>query len=402
MRRRVLRVAWCTAVLLLAALGCKPRVLVVGLDGASWKIIDPLMAAGYLPTMEALTRTGARADLDCTPADPVHSCFCPPVWQSIFTGQPARVHGIFNFPQLSGSRRAATLWDLTRAFGGESTLFDLHNIWPPDRSADVVLSEPGGEILAGVRYQIANPVVSGDAFDAPYTWTKPSNLFELLGLDEVPQGGPTWKTMAMDRVSVEMLARVAGAKRDRAWWERRPELDVILLHSPDRSMHMTWPTIQLHPGDPIDVPLLLAIAAKWTGPFYGPPPYQWDSVASPLLEADRHIATLLASQQYDYVVLLSDHGMATNPEQAFPPGIHSVPESFRGIFLLWSPGIVRSGVDLGRLSVLDVAPTLAYVLGIPLADDLPGRFVAEAFEPIVLQAVPPGRIASWQPYLLLH
>ena len=402
MRRRVLRVTWFAAVLLLAALGCKPRVLVVGLDGASWKIIDPLMAGGYLPTIQHLVETGARADLDCTAADHIHPCFCPPVWQTIFTGQPANVHRVFNFPQRSETRRSPTLWDLTRAFGGESTLVDLHNVWPPDRSADVVLSEPGAEILSALLYQVAEPTVSGDAWDAPSTWTKPADLFLRLGLDQLPQAGPAWKPMAMDRLAVATLSRVAIRKRDRDWWERRPELDIILLHSPDRSQHMTWPSIQPHPGDPIDVDRLQQIASGWTGPYFAPPPYQWGSVASQFLEADRHLATLLQSLQYDYVVLLSDHGMATNPDPTFPPGIHSVAESFQGIFLIWSPGVVRAGVDLGKLTVLDVAPTLAYVLGIPIADDLPGHFVEQAFEPRVLQVVPPHHVETWQPYLLFR
>ena len=56
---------------------------------------------------------------------------------------------------------------------------------------------------------------------------------------------------------------------------------------------------------------------------------------------------------------------------------------------------MRQGVTLPEMSVLDVAPTLAYLLGVPIADDLPGRFAEEAMEPLVLEAIPPRRTATW-------
>jgi hypothetical protein len=389
---------WSVLVLALAASACKPRMLVVGLDGASWKVLDPLMEGGYVPTIERLVSNGVKADLNCQPSYPALSCFCPPVWQSIVTGRRAVEHRIFNFPFLSSERRSPTLWDVLRAYGGRSTILSLHNTWPPDPTADVVLSEPAAEIFSGLLFQVENPTVSGPAFEQPDTWTRPVNLFEELGLDELPQAGQTWKPMAMDRVSMEVLDRLALAKRDVPWFLRTTEFDMVLLHSPDRSMHMTWPSIQPVPLGPIDVARLQQIAEQWSGPLFIPPPYQWGTVASQLIEADRHLEELLSILPYDYVVLLSDHGMATTPQGPLPGG-HGVPEAHQGIFAMWGPGAVRRGVQLRQMTVLDVAPTLAYVLGLPIADDLPGRFVSEAFEPALLRDVPPRVVTSWNAHL---
>jgi arylsulfatase A-like enzyme len=96
-------------------------------------------------------------------------------------------------------------------------------------------------------------------------------------------------------------------------------------------------------------------------------------------------------------VLLSDHGMASR--QGPLPGNHNTPDAFSGIFAIYGPGVVRRGATLPELSVLDVAPTLAYLLGIPIADDLPGRFVAEAIDPSALLVAPPKRIDSWDRFL---
>ena len=54
---------------------CKPHVLVVGLDGANWKVLNPLIDAGLIPNIGDLVRNGASADLDCVPAHPSFACF---------------------------------------------------------------------------------------------------------------------------------------------------------------------------------------------------------------------------------------------------------------------------------------------------------------------------------------
>jgi predicted AlkP superfamily phosphohydrolase/phosphomutase len=58
-----------------------------------------------------------------------------------------------------------------------------------------------------------------------------------------------------------------------------------------------------------------------------------------------------------------------------------------GVLLAGGPGI-RSGLDLGAPSILDVAPTLLYSLDLPVPDDFEGRVLLEAFTPEVAQSRP--------------
>jgi predicted AlkP superfamily phosphohydrolase/phosphomutase len=58
-----------------------------------------------------------------------------------------------------------------------------------------------------------------------------------------------------------------------------------------------------------------------------------------------------------------------------------------GIFAAAGSGI-RRGVSLPRLSILDVAPTLLYSLGLPIPEDLEGRLPTEMLEPSEIQAHP--------------
>ena len=58
-----------------------------------------------------------------------------------------------------------------------------------------------------------------------------------------------------------------------------------------------------------------------------------------------------------------------------------------GVFLAKGPGI-RRGVDVGELSILDIAPTLLYRLGLPVPEDLEGRVPEEVFEADALRRKP--------------
>jgi len=70
----------------------KPRVIVIGLDGATWNIIQPLVEQGKLPTIGKLMKHGTYGDLEST-IPPVTA----PAWVSFATGKITGNHGCFNF-----------------------------------------------------------------------------------------------------------------------------------------------------------------------------------------------------------------------------------------------------------------------------------------------------------------
>ena len=68
------------------------KVLVLGLDGATWDIIDPMIKKGELHTFKNLIENGTRANLKST-LIPVS----PAAWASFATGCNPNKHGIFDF-----------------------------------------------------------------------------------------------------------------------------------------------------------------------------------------------------------------------------------------------------------------------------------------------------------------
>lgn len=65
-----------------------------------------------------------------------------------------------------------------------------------------------------------------------------------------------------------------------------------------------------------------------------------------------------------------------------------------GILLASGP-IFRSGARVRRPRIHDLAPTVLFALGLPTAEDFPGRVLRELFTPEFLGSMPERRIASW-------
>jgi predicted AlkP superfamily phosphohydrolase/phosphomutase len=68
------------------------RALVIGLDAATWDIVDPLLARGELPNLARLVEAGPRGPLRST-IPPLTFC----AWPAIMTGKNPGQIGIFSF-----------------------------------------------------------------------------------------------------------------------------------------------------------------------------------------------------------------------------------------------------------------------------------------------------------------
>ena len=113
------------------------RVLVVGLDAATFWLIDPWVRDGLLPTLARLQREGARAELRST--IPYVS---GPAWVSLATGKNPGKHGYFDFARrkpggygvelVNASHvHAPTLWALLSEAGKRVGVMNCPVTYPP-------------------------------------------------------------------------------------------------------------------------------------------------------------------------------------------------------------------------------------------------------------------------------
>ena len=129
-------------------------MLVLALDGASFDVIEPLLAEGRLPNLASWMSDGRHAPLPST-VPPVTF----PAWSAFMTGLEPGDHGIFDFTQKvpgayrirfvnASDRPAPTIFDRTSEAGGRVLVLGMPATYPP----------PGADALSGL-------LVCG--FDAP-------------------------------------------------------------------------------------------------------------------------------------------------------------------------------------------------------------------------------------------
>jgi tetratricopeptide (TPR) repeat protein len=115
---------------------------------------------------------------------------------------------------------------------------------------------------------------------------------------------------------------------------------------------------------------------------------------------DRLLGEILAkADPKSLVILLSDHGFKNGPGRPTddPPFIEGKPGKWHrlyGIFLVSGPGVKPGQID--TVSLLDVAPTVLALSGLPPAKEMSGRVLAEAFEPRVAQELGEEKAASYE------
>jgi predicted AlkP superfamily phosphohydrolase/phosphomutase len=114
------------------------RLLLIGWDGATFDLIDPLLRAGRLPNLAGLLERGSSVWLDSTIV-PISSA----AWTSAVTGSWPGKTGVYSFfepvpnsydvrPVSSHSVRAAPLWRLLSARGLRVHVIGVPLTYPPE------------------------------------------------------------------------------------------------------------------------------------------------------------------------------------------------------------------------------------------------------------------------------
>ncbi|HET6373154.1 MAG TPA: alkaline phosphatase family protein, partial [Candidatus Polarisedimenticolia bacterium] len=113
-------------------------VVLIGLDGADWQLIDPLIQEGRLPVLASLKRRGAWGHLRSF--EPILS---PLLWTTAATGKRPDEHGIVDFlvadpttgersPITSASRRVRALWNIFSERGLSADVVAWWATWPAE------------------------------------------------------------------------------------------------------------------------------------------------------------------------------------------------------------------------------------------------------------------------------
>jgi len=135
-----------------------PKLIVIGIDGATWELLKPLIKEGELPNFAKLVKNGCIGTLKSTfPAT------TPPSWTSISTGKNPGKHNIFNFVSYNSNstfslttskeKRAKEIWDYLEG-SYKSIVLNLPFSFPVRRIDGIMVS---GMLTPSINSNFALP-----------------------------------------------------------------------------------------------------------------------------------------------------------------------------------------------------------------------------------------------------
>jgi hypothetical protein len=408
------------------------RLLFLGLDGADWRYMEPLIARGELPHLAALRARGAWAEL--ATATPTLS---PVIWTTIATGLPPEQHGIRSFttqrlagaraalprlrrvrgvgfdtltgllwkrgalfesPITQTSRRVPAFWNIASALGSPVDVLNWWATWP----AEPVLGRMVSERVHYFRFS-----VRGLAHEAERL-THPEGLYrEIAPLVMDPDAVSYEQARVFLDVSPEEFQAMMHAPFERR--SIRGEFKYLFsLHETERRLgrYLLESSRKAH-GAPTDLLVLSRIVdmachtslrhSELVRHHPRATPEELRKYGRVVTEAykaaDRTLGALLEAFGDGNVVVVSDHGFQIEVMQG-RIHVYDHREAPPGILIAAGPAFRPGRVE--GLGVYDVLPLLLQLKGFAQAEDLPGRLATELLEASFLARHPVRRVASYR------
>ncbi len=388
------------------------RVVVIGLDGADWDILDPLMEQGRLPHLLAIKERGTCGPLMTLQDIPLS----PVIWTSIATGKGPAEHGITWFlvdqqdgsraPVRSSNRQVAAIWNILGTQNRSSAVVGWWATAPAESIAGVMISDALGYHgfgRAGIGIPDDQKTFPADEWDAARGLMPPlqqidhsfARRFFHLSADEYAlqahRGADQEDAQNPVHLFQQALVTTEGyiAITRRLLEKRNHDLFMVYLESTDSLSHLFMK--------------------------YAPPQQEWvstsdferykDVVDCYYEYVDGLIGGLLETvTERDTVLVISDHGFRIGDARPLSRdtvdirGAHLDHEP-EGILLAAGPSI-RKGHTIEGASVLDITPTLLHLLDVPSARDMSGKVLLDLWEAAERQRRPVRWVDSYEPLVL--
>jgi hypothetical protein len=410
------------------------RLLVIGLDGADWDYLTPLIDRGEMPNLQSLRKEGIWGELETM--RPTRSA---PIWTSVVTGLQPRRHGVVNnsVERLRGSfhrlprqlpapkglgvglleavlrqrdliapstvasfdRRVPAFWNIATANGSPVDFINWWASWPVEEIRGHIISD---------RTHFWRSEAKGFVVDRGYV-TFPNSLlvdisplilrpdqvtredalqFMDVSVDEFEEMKTTpyrhhrlksefkyFYSMFVSNVRMSLHLMDLG-RRDIG----QPADQFVLLRIIDQSSHQALEYSEL-------VDDHLQSSAEEIGKYSR-------VVSEAYRAADRAVGQLVEAFGPGNVVILSDHGFKLQrPRSRFPTYGHFGASSPDGIIIASGPAF-RSG-PVENLGIHDMMPLFMALKGWPIAEDFVRGVPEGVLEESFLAAHPPEIIESY-------
>jgi predicted AlkP superfamily phosphohydrolase/phosphomutase/tetratricopeptide (TPR) repeat protein len=369
------------------------RVLLIGWDAADWKIINPLLDQGLMPTLEDLVNHGVIGNLAT-----LHPVLSPMLWNSIATGMRPHKHGILGFiepdPQTGGvrpvtstSRKVKAIWNILTQRGYKTHVVGWFAGHPAEPINGISISDLYPYAVGPLEKEWPLPAGAVHPESVRETFARlrmhPEEVTEAAILPVIPRAAEIDQEKDKRLESyAKVLSETCSLHNAATWILQTQPWDFMAVyynaidHFCHGFMHFHPPRMEGIPEDQFEI---------YKGVVNGAYCFH-DMMLQTLVE--------LAGPETT-VILVSDHGF--HSDHLRPRGIPIEPagpavqhRNF-GIVAMRGPHI-RHDERIYGATLLDVTPTILTWFGLPVGADMDGRVLVQSFEE------PPeiNRIPSWE------
>lgn len=392
----------------------RAKVMIVGVDGADWSVVNPMIAQGKLPNFARLQESGVKAPLKSI--NPLRS---PLIWTSIATGKIPEKHGIYDFvvdrekddmtPVTRNLRKVKAFWNILSEKGIRVGIVGWLITWPVEEVngymvssyLSFVHSKKGKAGLDPARDFLPNKGTIEK--DIPYQFYPEGLSSTLLAMKRPPASIPYEDLqLFLNELPSPQIARrplMVNQLENLRWIlsadeayskiglylqeKFKPKVSAVYFGGTDLCGHRFWKYFDR------------------SSPFWDadPWPEEEQRIFSGVYEGyyryiDKLLETYMEVAGEDTLLMvLSDHGMTATPKylgKPAPSGQHRE----EGLLLLKGPG-VKKGAEI-QAGILDITPTLLYYLGLPVAKDMDGKILRDAFKEEFLKSRPDAFVATYE------
>jgi predicted AlkP superfamily phosphohydrolase/phosphomutase len=208
------------------------KVFLLGLDGATWDLLEPLARAGELPNLQRLREQGVAGDLAS-----VFPPLSPVAWTGVMTGKNSGKHGVFEFLEydhnpmggrVNSSRAIKTelVWEIAGRHGKKAVAGGVPMSYPPRPAPGFYL----GDFLSPANAPdfASDPAIFAELEEAigPYRpWSS-----------SVHDGGNEAQVLAELTEFLDHHLKAVRFLMDRCEWD----LFMFDLMATDRAQHELW------------------------------------------------------------------------------------------------------------------------------------------------------------------
>jgi len=414
------------------------KVILIGLDGLTWEVINPLLKEGKLPNIEKLMKNGSYGYLQT-----LEPTLTPVIWTSIATGKLPNKHWVTNFliwnikgvkssirkfvphfgveasfkmlnkitsssiissiPVTSESWNSKSLWEILSENDKKVGVVGWYPTWPSYTVNGYLVTDRAHCLDLQSRFypesleeEVKDLIALPHQYHLSFKRTVHSlgpitdgidqfiNFLENVDYSYVPVTNAN-RNNILEIFKFEYL-------KDKTYMNigkyvlKNKDLDffAIYLHGTDAVAHCFW---------------------KWREPEFYPDVNEneirmfGNTIDKYYIYMDSFIGELLKNvDEKTIVIIVSDHG-----EKALYGG-HGR-HKFQSLHDISTPGVIimhgdhiKGGKNLDHATVLDITPTILYLMGFPIGKDMDGKVLINSIERDFLNKNPIHYIDSYEIY----